>query len=85
VHGSWEPWKARRSAGMLSPLDMAQGASMTPVQQQRIDEYEIAATESDMLALLTTDRSKQAVYVHLAGHFRDLARAFSSEVNTGSR
>jgi hypothetical protein len=64
---------------------MAQGASMTPAQQQRIDEYEIAATESDLLAQLATDRSKQAVYTHIAGHFRDLARAFSSEVDTGSR
>ncbi|HUN99625.1 MAG TPA: hypothetical protein VMU69_25750 [Bradyrhizobium sp.] len=58
---------------------------MTPAQQQRIDEYEIAATESDMLAQLATDRSKQAVYAHLAGHFRDLARAFSSEADNGSR
>ena len=70
---------------MLGPLDMAQGTSMTPVQQQRIDEYEIAAVESDMLAQLTTDRSKRAVYAHLAGHLRDLARVFSSEVGTGSR
>lgn len=58
---------------------------MTPAQQQRIDEYEIAATESDLLAQLATDRSKQAVYTHIAGHFRDLARAFSSEVEAGSR
>lgn len=70
---------------MLGTLDMAQGTSMTPVQQQRIDEYEIAAAESDMLAQLTTDRSKQAVYAHLAGHLRDLAKAFSSEVDTVSR
>jgi len=70
---------------MLGPLDMAQGASMTPAQQQRIDEYEIAATESDLLAQLTTDRSKQAVYTHIAGHFRDLARALSSKVDAGSR
>lgn len=70
---------------MLGALDMAQGTSMTPVQRERIDEYEIAAAESDMLAQLTTDRSKQAVYAHLAGHLRDLARAFSSEVDAASR
>lgn len=58
---------------------------MTQVQQQRIDEYESAAAESDMLANLTTDRSKQAVYAHLAGHLRELARAFSKEPDTGSR
>lgn len=69
---------------MLGLLDMAQGTSMTPVQQQRIDEYEIAAAESDMLAQLTTDRSKQAMYAHLAGHLRDLARAFSGKVDTAS-
>jgi hypothetical protein len=44
--------------------------------QQRIDEYETTAAESDMLALLTTDHSKQAVYRHVAGHLRDLARGF---------
>lgn len=47
---------------------------MTRAQQQRIEEYEIAAAESDMLAQLATDRSKQVVYAHLAGHLRDLAR-----------
>jgi ketol-acid reductoisomerase len=51
-------------------------ASMTRAQQQRIEEYETAAAESDMLAQLTADRSKQIVYTHLAGHFRDLARGF---------
>jgi hypothetical protein len=54
---------------------------MTPAQQQRIDEYEIAATESDVLAQLAADQSKQAVYAHLAGHLRDLAKAFSGEVD----
>jgi hypothetical protein len=44
--------------------------------EQRIGEYETAAAESDMLALLTTDRSKEAVYRHLAGHLRDLANGF---------
>ena len=55
---------------------------MTPAQQ-RIDEYEIAATESDLLAQLTADRSKQAVYVHLADHLRDLARGFRETLGIG--
>jgi hypothetical protein len=51
--------------------------------QQRIDEYETAAAESDLLALLTTDRSKQAVYRHLAGHLRDLAGGFRETIGMG--
>ena len=56
---------------------------MTRAQQQRIEEYETAAAESDMLAQLTADRSKQAVYAHLAGHFRDLARGFRETFGIG--
>jgi hypothetical protein len=59
-------------------------ASMTQAQQQRIEEYETAAAESDMLAQLTTDRSRQVVYTHLAGHFRDLARGFRETLGFGS-
>ena len=51
--------------------------------QQRIDEYETVAAESDMLALLTTDRSKQAVYRHVAGHLRDLASGFRETLGFG--
>jgi ketol-acid reductoisomerase len=51
--------------------------------QQRIDEYETAAAESDMLALLTTDRSKEAVYRHVAGHLRDLACGFRETLGFG--
>ncbi len=47
--------------------------------QQRIEDYETAAAESDMLAQLTADRSKQAVYSHLAGHLRDLAQGFRAQ------
>jgi hypothetical protein len=52
--------------------------------QQRIDEYETAAAESDMLALLTTDCSKQAVHRHVAGHLRDLAGGFRETLGFGN-
>jgi hypothetical protein len=56
---------------------------MTRAQRQRIEEYETAAAESDMLAQLTTDRSKQVVYIHLAGHLRDLAKDFRETLSIG--
>jgi hypothetical protein len=58
---------------------------MTQAEQQRIEEYEIAAAESEMRAQLTTDRSRQAVYAHLAVHFRDLARGFRETFSIGIR
>jgi hypothetical protein len=51
--------------------------------QQRIEEYETAAAESDMLAQLTADRLKQAVYAHLASHLRDLAQDFLAQDFSG--
>jgi hypothetical protein len=58
---------------------------MTQAQQRRIEEYETAAAESDMLAQLATDRSKRAMYAHLAGHFRDLAKDFRETLDIGFR
>jgi hypothetical protein len=49
---------------------------VTQVQHKRLEEYENAAVESEMLSRLTTERSKQAVYEHIAEHFRDLATGF---------
>lgn len=70
---------------MLGPLNIsARVAFMTRTERQRIEEYETAAAESDMLAQLAADRSKQVVYAHLAGHFRDLARGFRETLGLGS-
>lgn len=53
-----------------------QGAVMIEVQEKRLEQYEASAVECERLALLTADRSRQAVYEHLAEHYRYLATSF---------
>lgn len=49
---------------------------MIDLQHKRLEQYEAAAAECERLAGLATERSKQAVYEHLAAHYRDLATDF---------
>jgi hypothetical protein len=49
---------------------------MTELQHRRLERYEITAAEFEIMAVLTTDETKQAVCRHLAAHFRDLASDF---------
>ena len=49
---------------------------MTDFQHERLEQYETAAAECEMLARLTTDQGKQALHEHLAAHYRDLATGF---------
>jgi hypothetical protein len=49
---------------------------MTEHQHRRLERYEITAAEFEIMAVLTTDETKQAVCQHLAEHFRDLAADF---------
>jgi hypothetical protein len=55
---------------------------MTDLQQRQLENYDINAAEWDMLARLTTDRSKQAQYEQLAAHYRDLATGFRQALAT---
>ena len=56
--------------------------SMKDVQEKRLAQYEASAIECERLALLTADRSRQAVYEHLADHYRYLATSFREALVT---
>ena len=49
---------------------------MADVRHKRLEQYETRAAEYEILARLTTDRSQQKQYEHLAAHYHYLAASF---------
>lgn len=73
-----ETWQGTRQLRdvALPPVVRSGVLSMTDIQYRQLELYETTAAECEMLARLTTDRSKQARYDQLALHYHDLATGF---------